>query len=139
MPWTWHPPRRTAQVARRQKAVTFAVLVTPSVAPGPVPPWCSTHRQPARSGGALVPVRRARITQIYEGTNQIQRERPGVDIFHVFARPGLEAELIAVLKRARAGEAGPHGLAPPLPPLVMLHSARTAGARAPRGLSPRTT
>jgi hypothetical protein len=55
------------------------------------------------------------------------------DILHVFARPGLEAELIAVLKRARAGEAGPHGLAPPLPPLVMLHSARDGRARAHEG------
>lgn len=63
----------------------------------------------------------------------IERERPGVDILHFFARPGLEAELIAALKGARAGEAGPHGLAPPLPPLVMLHSARDGRARAHEG------
>ena len=35
--------------------------------------WCSTHRQPAGSGRALVPVRRARITQTCEGTHQIRR------------------------------------------------------------------
>jgi alkylation response protein AidB-like acyl-CoA dehydrogenase len=43
--------------------------VTPSVPGGPV----SRTTEPAGSGGALAEERGARITQIYEGTNQIQR------------------------------------------------------------------
>jgi alkylation response protein AidB-like acyl-CoA dehydrogenase len=54
---------------RSKRAVTCAVLVTPPVSPRPVP----SPAEPAGSSAASAWERRARITQIYEGTNQIQR------------------------------------------------------------------